>query len=270
MKFEKPQIKTHLTLILLLYALFASSESGVGPAMNTTPDNRCQGIDIKQSYNQNVYVAICQAAAHAVKLIEVNAAFNGGAVIGAAPTLPLAVRHGNTADGSTIILTHADGSSATGFSASKHIITPPSSIIFNSNSVGIMDLYPTVLCIEGTSYCYFFGGDNNIPTMGIIRYNSLGSMGVLSNYLRISPDYYSLTDEAAAKPGTSIVVYGKGYKRMLDLSITSNPPLLLDTNLPLSERCYHFAYDGSKYFVGEQGIYIVKYDSSTNASDGWI
>ena len=79
------------------------------------------------------------------------------------------------------------------------------------------------------------------------------SIGNLGAYLRITPDYVSNTSDAAFKPGTQIVIFGSSFKKMIDLSVTSSSPLLLDINTIVERNTYYFIHDGSSFIVIEQG-----------------
>ena len=59
------------------------------------------------------------------------------------------------------------------------------------------------------------------------------SMNNLAAYFSITPNYVCNTIDAAFKPGTQFVIFGFSYKKMIDLSVTLNTPLFLDTNFNL-------------------------------------
>ena len=146
----------------------------------------------------------------------------------------------------------------------KYLISP-ASITIDSVSSGTFGVYKEVVCATYFSYCFFFGGDLVIPSQGIVRFDSTLGANDPAAFVRITPDYFSLTADSVLKPDTTIALYGKNYKRIVDLSIVANPPVLLDVTTSKNERTYAYSADTLDYLVGEQVFFFSKYVTQDNS-----
>ena len=147
---------------------------------------------------------------------------------------------------------------STGYYAYKYTIST-GSILFDSSSTAIYGVYSEVVCSSFSSYCYFFGGNLASPTQGIIRFNASLAANSAASYDRYTPDLFSYTLDSAINDGTTTVVYGNNFRRVMDLSIINNPTVYFYLATTANERCYVFALDAVHYLVGEQNTTFSKY-----------